>query len=102
MARQSRSTVHHRAERQRAPVGGGHSAGGARSGATRRGGALPAQHPVPVWRRVNYPPSPGGGSMQSQEGTKSEQARHFIELMDRIRVVDDEAAEQALLDELTR
>ena len=38
--------------------------------------------------------------MQSQEGTQSERARNFIELMDRIRVIDDEAAEQALLDEL--
>ncbi|MGZ3456899.1 MAG: WecB/TagA/CpsF family glycosyltransferase [Archangium sp.] len=40
--------------------------------------------------------------MQSQEGTKAEQARNFIALMDRIRVIDDEAAEQALLEELTR
>jgi N-acetylglucosaminyldiphosphoundecaprenol N-acetyl-beta-D-mannosaminyltransferase len=38
--------------------------------------------------------------MQSQEGPQSERARNFIELMDRIRVIGDEAAEQALLDEL--
>ncbi|HYO54069.1 WecB/TagA/CpsF family glycosyltransferase [Archangium sp.] len=40
--------------------------------------------------------------MVSQEGTKSERARNFMALMDRIRIIDDEAAEQALLDELTR
>jgi len=40
--------------------------------------------------------------MESQEGMKSERARNFIELLDRIRIIDDEAAEQALLDELTR
>ncbi len=40
--------------------------------------------------------------MQSQEGTRSERARSFIELLDRIRIIDDEAAEGALLDELSR
>ncbi len=40
--------------------------------------------------------------MQSQEGTKSERARSFMELLDRIRIIDDEAAQEALLDELSR
>ncbi len=40
--------------------------------------------------------------MQSQEGTRSERARSFIELLDRIRIIEDEAAEEALLDELAR
>jgi hypothetical protein len=40
--------------------------------------------------------------MASQEGTRSERARNFMALMDRIRIIDDEAAEQSLLDELTR
>jgi hypothetical protein len=40
--------------------------------------------------------------MQSQEGTTVERERHFIELLDRIRIIDDEAAEAALLDELSR
>lgn len=40
--------------------------------------------------------------MESQEGIKAERARNFISLMERIRIIDDEAAERALLDELTR
>lgn len=40
--------------------------------------------------------------MASQEATKSERARNFMALMNRIHIIDDEAAEQALLDELTR
>jgi N-acetylglucosaminyldiphosphoundecaprenol N-acetyl-beta-D-mannosaminyltransferase len=40
--------------------------------------------------------------MQSQEGTKSERARNFIALLDRIRIIDDEAAQEALLDELAQ
>jgi N-acetylglucosaminyldiphosphoundecaprenol N-acetyl-beta-D-mannosaminyltransferase len=40
--------------------------------------------------------------MESQVGIRSERSRSFMALMDRIRIIDDEAAEQALLDELTR
>lgn len=40
--------------------------------------------------------------MQQVEGTQAERARNFMELLDRIRIIDDEAAERALLDELTR
>ncbi|WP_309891490.1 WecB/TagA/CpsF family glycosyltransferase [Archangium sp.] len=40
--------------------------------------------------------------MQSQQDTKSEQVRGFIALLDRIRIIEDEAAAEALLDELAR
>jgi undecaprenyl diphosphate synthase len=40
--------------------------------------------------------------MASQEPTKSERAHNFMALMNRLRIIDDEAAEQALLDELSR
>ncbi|HEX8824760.1 MAG TPA: WecB/TagA/CpsF family glycosyltransferase [Archangium sp.] len=41
--------------------------------------------------------------MQSQQVTKSEErARSFISLLDRIRIIHDEAAQEALLDELAR
>lgn len=40
--------------------------------------------------------------MASQEATKSERARNFMALMNRVHIIDDEAAEQALLGELTR
>jgi N-acetylglucosaminyldiphosphoundecaprenol N-acetyl-beta-D-mannosaminyltransferase len=40
--------------------------------------------------------------MTRQEGPKAERARHFMALMDRLRIIEDEAAEQALLEELSR
>ena len=40
--------------------------------------------------------------MATQAGRRSEQARDFMALMDRLRIIEDEAAENALLDELTR
>ncbi|HZH76693.1 MAG TPA: WecB/TagA/CpsF family glycosyltransferase [Archangium sp.] len=40
--------------------------------------------------------------MQSQQDTKSEQVRGFIALLDRIRIIEDEAAAETLLDELAR
>ena len=39
--------------------------------------------------------------MESQEGLKAERARNFMALMDRIRIIDDEAVEGALLEELS-
>lgn len=40
--------------------------------------------------------------MQSPSSTPPERERHFIQLLDRIRIVEDEAAEAALLEELFR
>ena len=40
--------------------------------------------------------------MQSQGGMTSARERHVIELLDRIRIIEDEAAEAALLDALVR
>lgn len=38
--------------------------------------------------------------MESREGLKAERARNFMTLMDRLRIVEDAAAEEALLEEL--
>jgi hypothetical protein len=40
--------------------------------------------------------------MSTLTGTKAERSRSFIELLDRIRIIEDARAEEALLEELTR
>ena len=40
--------------------------------------------------------------MASQEATKSERARNFMALMNRVHIIADEAAEQALIDFLSQ